>query len=513
MSRLSSKEDRKRKARALKDTEDTEDTEDTQIKKKKVTIGHKLWNKWFNLDKIQTPSTKDISGTDVKNYLLNDRILDVIKYQHGHHNTQSTQSSHSTRSEYSYSMNKLFELGNNYEKEVLEHLNTKFNVVTINLDGKVGYTQANVQKTIDAINSGCEIIYQGVLRSEQYHIVGSPDLIVRGDILSKLTQESYPISKDMYVIVDIKCTTMSLCAKGSLLRNDRLMPAYKGQLAIYTFLLGLITGNFSSTAYILGKNWKTDHATGTGAYEKLGIIDYNDFDNKYVDKTYDAIVWLHDVQKGHYDPYNPTSVELYPNCCNNFDQPYTEEKKKIAIELNELTRLWYVGYTNRLKAFEKGIKSWKDDNCRSDIMGINGHRGKVIDKIIEINAIKDSLFTRSPYTSNINNWQTESSTDFYIDFETIDWCEMNIIFMIGIGYATYVNGERVWTFKNLVAKEATDEEEKRIYRELMSFLPQSAKLFHWSNAEISILKRLDTKYPNISRDDLICMMFLLLNLL
>ena len=51
-----------------------------------------------------------------------------------------------------------------------------------------------------------------------------------------------------------------------------------------------------------------------------------------------------------------------------------------------------------------------------------------------------------------------------------------------------------------MAKDQSEDEERRIYFELMDFLSQEAKLFHWSNAKV--LKRLNLKYPNISREDL-----------
>ena len=119
---------------------------------------------------------------------------------------------------------------------------------------------------------------------------------------------------------------------------------------------------------------------------KLGVIDYSGVDKDYIQKTKDAIKWVRDVKNnGHKWSINPPSrVELYPNMCveSGF---YSKEKEKIAQDIGEMTSVWYIGTKHRNIALKNDITSWKDPNCISKNIGINGANGSIIDKILDIN--------------------------------------------------------------------------------------------------------------------------------
>ena len=61
------------------------------------------------------------------------------------------------------------------------------------------------------------------------------------------------------------------------------------------------------------------------------------------------------------------------------------QKMDIANQIGEISSLWMCGLRERNKAFENGIKSWHDPRACSRLFGIKGDRGKIIDKMININ--------------------------------------------------------------------------------------------------------------------------------
>ena len=62
----------------------------------------------------------------------------------------------------------------------------------------------------------------------------------------------------------------------------------------------------------------------------------------------------------------------------------------------------YYRYTN---AYNKH-RSWKDLNCNSRNIGINGIRASIVDKIIEINRQNSIKIAPSVVSNNLYNWKT-----------------------------------------------------------------------------------------------------------
>jgi uncharacterized protein len=330
-----------------------------------------------------------------------------------------------------------------------------------------------------------------------------------------------------YLVVDIKWTTMTLCANGFNIRNDGRFPAYKGQLAIYTSLLGQIQGYTSTEAYIMAKAWKIDSKKNTdrgySCFDILGIIDYDGFDNHYIQKVVDSINWLNELKQhgSKWTPLKPNREEMYPNSSNKMDAPWTKIKKELAEKLDEITQIWYVSDWNRTKAHEQGIMTWSDERCNSLTLGITGDtKPNTIDEILEINRDPKGTINPELIVNNLLNWQENSPVDFYVDFETLNSCfletnidiqnskvEYDMIFMIGVGYIQ--NGD--WHFVKFVANSATIPEENRIITEFTNFITTKSKeldvtnefvprLFHWSQAEVTnmshALIRHNSKWEN-----------------
>lgn len=483
-----------------------------------------------------------VSGTDVKNFLLKDPLLDWLDH---YYNTKIATDKSLTPKQKESMANKinyekthlsvLFEKGNDFEDKVCTYLHTNYpdDIITINTSGKQGCTQENYNRTIDAMKKGIPIIEQAVLINDNNMTTGVADLLIRSDFINKIisrkvltpTEEKYKapnLSGDYhYRVIDIKWTTMTLCANGINIRNDARFPSYKGQLAIYTCAVGNIQGYIPRQAYIMAKAWKIDkkgeEQDGYCCFDLLGTIDYNGFDYQYIQKTIEAIKWIRELRSDgrEWNPHDPHREELYPNSSNKFDAPWTEIKKDLASELDEITQLWYVSVPNRIFAHEQGIMSWKDKKCTSKTLGITGaYKMGVIDGILDINRNKSATLMPTKIKNNDQYWQEKSSVDFYVDFETVNECfkddemdimnnknDADIIFMIGVGYEQ--NEE--WHYVDFTANELNLFEEERILDQFTEFITNKSKeldqtrefaprLYHWSHAEIANLDHAEKRH-------------------
>ncbi|NBX74945.1 MAG: hypothetical protein EBQ92_00115, partial [Proteobacteria bacterium] len=362
---------------------------------------------------------------------------------------------------------------------------------------------------------------------------GTADLLVRSDYINKIFRRRV-VSEEMenvkapnlngnyhYRVIDIKWTTMTLCANGYNIRNDGRFPAYKGQLAIYNCALGFVQGYTPNEAYIMAKAWKRDSKVnpeqGHSCFDLLGVIDYSSFDNPYITKTAESIKWVRDVREhgDSWDLLNPVREEMYPNACNTFDAPWTKQKKKLCKDLDEITQIWYVTDNHRRNAHKNGVKSWRDPNCTSETMEITGEiKPEVIDMILDINRDPEATILPQEIENNFMNWQETGPCDFFVDFETINCCfynpeidiensknESDIIFMIGVGYVE----DDEWHYDVFTADDVSFAEEKKIIDRFTEFIDRKSleydhtgeympRLFHWSMAEVNNFRHANNRH-------------------
>lgn len=495
-----------------------------------------------------------ISGTAIKNYLLNDPMLDWMNMNYDsnmefnsyltnsnstHNNLKQKFDNHITKEK--EQLNVLFDCGNKFEAQIMDHLKIQFDgdIVVINQDGQSGTTYANFIMTKSAIMNGVPIIAQGVLFNKENGTRGTADLIVRSDYLNRLVNRNViddeiknlkapKLNGDYhYRIIDIKWTQMTLCANGLNIRNEHRFPCYKGQLAIYNCALGFVQGYYPPEAYIMAKSWKCckdiEHGffnsnEGYDCFDLMGVIDYNKFDNSYINKTIDAIKWLRELWEfgKDWNPFKPHRKEMYPNMSNKNDAPWTHIKHYIAEEINEITQVWYVNDKCRNNAHSNGVFSLNDKKCTSEILGITGIKAPIIDAIIDINRKNDTNAIQPDIIkNNMDEWQTSSPLDFYVDFETINKCfcgnmniynshtESDIIFMIGVGYIE----KNIWQYKVFIMDDLSQKSECNTINAFTKFMTKKIKqldpmkqhiprLFHWSQAEIINFKHANDRHDN-----------------
>jgi len=484
-----------------------------------------------------------ISPSMTRNYLLQDPILDYFK---------AIKSSSLPKTNGLSFQSFIMEQGNKFETEIMKILNVKFKGEIKSLTRPITdeeYTIAN-SVTINEIRNKTPIIYQGVLIDETRLIRGIPDLIVRKDYLTKIF-ENFQLTdlKNDYYIVDIKFSTLHLCANGVNILNSGSVPAYKGQLFLYTRMLNETINNVDDNlAFILGKRYEyeskgTKYANNT-PFDMAGIINYSEGDKKYIEMTNSAVSWLIDVKK-HARTWQllpiPSRPELYPNMTNTHDYPWHEEKLKLADALAEISSLWYCGVKERKVSHNKGIMSWRDKNLSAEIMGIKGTRINIINEMIKVNRDDNSENVVFPekIINDKHKWQScpDANVELFIDFETINTDiislngeRANYIFLIGVGwdnekYQIEPNSKKrkytpdTWKCKQFLMKELNMQSENNIIVEFIEWINQIEKkftkpvrLYHWSNAEKYQIELAFTKHKFTRQNMIVKKLFDLKNI-
>ena len=447
-----------------------------------------------------------VSATRTKYYLLHDQSIDWLTMYYDKIGIgpeyQSSQLSLNPNKHFEENknlikdashINILFDGGNVFEKKIFEELKNIFNDYFVLVFTEEDMIKYHEQRETDGIfreknmfvknlmDKGVPLIAQAPLINESNKTFGVADILIRSDYLSVLFHSFIP-DKDInvkapflkmkgtdsyhYRVIDIKWTTMVLCVDGLTIRNEGFMPAYKGQLAVYTAALENLQGYIPNYAYIMPKAWRIDKSKvsneqkslyrGFSAFDRPGIINYSDRDKDYLIKTKEAIQWVQRVmtegREWRYNSDKPTVPEMYPNMNKSFNPAYDKVKEKLADRYGDPTMVWYVGTNHRDAAHSKGIYDVRDPKCTLEVLGIpDKGRGSIIKQIMDINRHNQTsdLVRPKKIANNLFGWKDENHLDYYVDFETINYnlfinpTDMNIdasyidsdvTFMIGIGF-------------------------------------------------------------------------------
>lgn len=466
-----------------------------------------------------------VSATDTRNFLLQDPLLDWLDL-HGektgfHRDTDLT--GYDPRTDFTQF---IFRKTREFEAAVIAHLKTLTSVATIATNPGDARKFEKVQETFAAMEKGEPVIYQAVLWDAEHRTYGLPDLLIRSDELSRLfpnvltKEDAAEAAEDLkgarwhYRVVDIKFTTLNLLAGGEL-GNDDSARAYKAQLFIYNGALGRIQGYLPPVAYLMGRGWKQTRKgitnRGDSCMDRLAPIIQNSTLKKgtlLAAAVSQATDWVRRVRKegGQWSVLpEPSMPELRPNMGNGEDSPWSQSKKQIAEQLEDLTLLWQVGADKRQDANNLGISRWRAPECTAMSVGVTGDKNQpTLQAILDINQTdKGPLVAPLRVRAGEPVWRKEPALEFYVDFETVN--DLNddfslipkrgglpMIFMIGFGHVE----EGAWQFKCFTADALTEACEATIIENWLDHMkkvrdniaPGSDPLvIHWSSAETSSL--------------------------
>ena len=511
----------------------THSTDGSQIS---VPATHDEWQQW-------------VSPGRTRNWMLHDPLLDWLHLYGEGCGYIPKQETDGYIEELDF-VQFIFQKGREFEAGILRLLEEQYPVTTIANDYQDIRRLDKAEETFEAMAVGVPIIYQAVLRDAHNLDYGSPDFLVRSDVLSQLfpvsvsDEEAVASAPDLggqhwhYRVVDTKFTTLHLNSSGTELDNGGSRPAYKAQLYLYNRMLGRLQGYEPLHSYVLGRGWEFTSKgvthRGASAMERLGPIPQSGtVTNKILiaDAVAEALAWVRRVrtqgQNWQLLP-QPSVPELYPNMSGSADDmmvatdmgyldPGDEEnnsplqwegvKKWLAAELKELTQLCQVGVNKRNGAHAAGIYRWDDPNLTPAIVGVTGPKqGPVLDQLLMVNRGNGSPVLPPHIDTDQAAWRPMPKVEFYVDFEYCsdlndDFSQLPekggqpLIFMIGCGHME--DGE--WRFQSLVADRLSPEEELKIIRKWIQHMhavrerldPTNAKprVFHWSGAELNALVR------------------------
>jgi hypothetical protein len=493
-----------------------------------------------------------ISASKTRNYLMDDPLIDYLEYNQIYdiNDIKDTDNYKKRKySDFSQDYNKptfkstILNNGIEFEDKIIEDLKKKYpdKIVKI-LDISI-YNEITKLKlkdpiysymTINMINKGIPIIYQGVLHNKKNKSYGLPDMIIRADYINKIFHEKIDINmvklkttkQYPYYIIDIKNSNIHLSAKNDTILNYNGIKSYKGQITIYHQILSDIQKHDTEKSFIMASKWtrtkKNIIYQCYNPFDRLGIIDFASNDISYIDLSSAAIEWNKLIRKPNnkLNCLEPNNYNLYPNMCNTTNEKFTKVKRFLATKNHEITDIWMCGPKHRTNAILNGCTKWSDNNLDSKILGFNGKNANTLDLILKINKSKSNKlydkFYPNKIKSTLNGWRDRDKLSFYIDFETLNTTsfiqrnitdiEINhpndndIIFMIGIGYSF----KNEWEYKCFTVDDLTNQSQIKIINNMTTYIkdisdnyyldPLNVNIFHWSNFEPLIFRKTCFKY-------------------
>lgn len=449
-----------------------------------------------------------IRASSVRNYMLDDPLIDYLQeYNIKSINSVPRKSRYINQTHDNFT-NFLLEEGIKFEEKVMNDIKKNHNVVTVCLSHRESKNSEKFNETVNLMKKGVDIIYQGVLHNYNNKTFGVPDLIVRSDYINKLfnnnliDKEEEKIKSDKlginfhYKIVDIKHCTIPFRKDNKHILNESSVPAFKGQLYIYTKALNEILGINTNKAYIYGKN------------SESGIIDYDTVDKIFVEKTEQAILWLRDMKTNgsEWELNPPSREELYPNMKNTHDGFYRKIKNDINSKVNDITSIWWCGVKKRKTAHLNNVYDWKNPLCNSSIMGfgLKDSRASIVNKILDINRNENEIINPKIINYDRQKWKYKDDKllEIYIDFETIT----NFIFLIGIGYEK----DNIWYYQYFLLEDKTLQSEINMFNKFIEYInnllilenKEKARFYHWFHVEKTGYDKFKNKHLNLKFQDL-----------
>lgn len=428
-----------------------------------------------------------ISATEFDNYCENDLISDWFSVV-----SKKFMIEYKSESNLEF----LFKKGNEHEENVMSKLREitglpleKHSSVKTSRDYDIvsrSVQKKDLDKTLESMKTGVPVIYSAFICNKKERLRGIPDLLVRNDYLPTLFKDvSLPEVEEYkdqtyYVPVEIKFSSVELCADNRHILNQGRMRIYKTQLLAYCNILKEMQGIFPSYALIIGKrtilhNKKEKQIRDSIEYP--GLVDYMSNDYSYGYTFVKGLEWLRDVKKNalNWTLDDFKTKELFPNLKSN-NTMFLKDKKKLADQYGEITELWRCSTNTRKNALNQGIYSWKDYRFNSDIACLPYPYRKSLDNILKVNR-EDIYYYPEKLSSQIFKVvENEMFVDFELvrdSFDTDSFGDQEWIFLIGVRY----KGEYTSFFMNSL----TSDEEKRVINEFYEFVSKngSPKCWYW----------------------------------
>ncbi len=473
---------------------------------------------------VDSPWRLWVSAARTRNYCNGDPLLDWLE-EYGESKgltRDNLEDGYDPRTDF---LQFVFAKGNQFETTVIDHLKSRVSVIRIASEAREVREAGAAERTWDAMVGGAEVIAQAVLWNPETQTYGAADLLIRSDVLARLFPSAtshadadhpathLPKARWHYRVVDVKFTTLDLLVDG---HGSSEHKEYMAQVWLYNEALGRIQGWTPPSAYLLGRAWKQRENRGRSAMERLERVDREYVFGKKGPSLRNLALqgcdWVRRM-RANGATWNilptPSVPELRPNMRNTEDAPWHRAKQEMAVQTQDLTMIPRVSPELRNAAMASGLVRWSDPACTAERLGISGPTYlRQVNAVIAANhsPVEGPFVFPGKVTAGEPFWRQPLIAEFYVDFETVtdlnddfstfpDKGGQPLIFMIGCGYLADPADSASWFFRVFDANRLTQDEERRVITEWLAHMRQvceargtnleSARLFHWSHAEVS----------------------------
>ena len=383
----------------------------------------------------------------------------------------------------------IIEKSDEFKKSIIDNLECK-----IVGDKNIRSSYDKFLETKTHIKNHVNIINNGVLIDNENKLYGQCDLLVRigyiKNIYPEIDIEITPININKYVVIGIKYIKINKTSENYYKGNKK----NNIELTLCVNILNNIQNYNEGVGYIIGRENKIVKV-------KLD----NDIENHirwYIDLKENGEKWT-------IEPAN--KIELYPNMKLIQKNSWSDEIIRIANKYNEVTLIRGISYKNRNNAYKLGYMSYDKLDSIEKLKEIGLKRDiDLTHRIIRHNIEETSDIIRPNNIEDIKDIKDikRNKLEFYVDFELSNSLkgiqDSNIIFLIGLGWV--VNGE--WNFKSFIVNKLNEYEEKKIIKSWFiemenlerKYEVSNTPIYHWSNAEVWMLKKSCKKYNRMKYD-------------
>lgn len=479
------------------------------------------------------------SATSMANFIKNDSIIDFLDILKKNNCTINPDLSINYEMQFSdtkkrkreeddntfqptSSFNYIMENGHIFEKTIVEKIKenmTNSGEFHLFHNIKQSYPSKQLKETLNVLNSHKYTIITGaILHNKNNQTYGYPDLIVKGSWLKKYIKHLHQtIVPEIYYIIDIKSSTITLINGQTKISSSLLYDSYKMQVYIYTDALNTMINNGENMyGFILGKRYKymqnRQYIYENEPMGHLGVIDFVEHNFKAI--CSDALDWKNYL-KNNWKQISlfPIDTNILPNMKNSYDKCYHSIKHKIAVANKDITLLWNCGYKQRKLALENKIMCYDDKRLTPEIMGFNTTNSiyPILSKMLEM-AKSDTDIVQLSNKNNHLNWREIMDDEIFVDFETFDsedaFDELNDfneslnvrnLYLIGV----LKNNEYVCFLLNPPSMDYAKfpmnfpnnativlcETEKELLETFIFYVKNCNRLIHWSSAETIIFNK------------------------
>jgi len=411
---------------------------------------------------------------NLKNFILNDPLIDYLKENPAYYSLKNKKSKYT-----SYLESKKWK----FTQECISHFKGQYSSDEIlDLSLIIGFKDKCDKTGVALKNKAIQcIIYGGLSKGNQGAV---PDLLIK--------------RHGEFHVLDIRLMSCYYCKDNVTLRNNNYLWYCKTRL----YMMNNLLPKPQKLAYIAARR------IGDKTYKEHLI--FIDMAAALKQRYNDALEWVQKLQinkkKWRLEP--PSVKELYPNM-KVVNEEWDNVKKELAVKLKEVSLVWNITTKQRQRLHKEGIFSWDDPRLFNTLQ-----TKKSIPKTLNIQkkfiCVNSKIGDTSPSVINEINLDILNKNNyvsFFVDFETVmdldensSNCNINMTFMIGC--IAVVNGKS--SYKDFTVSGLTDTEEKKIFVRWIEYmirlsnkhnvLLKDVPIYHWSPAEKTFYKAAANKH-------------------